>query len=84
MMALATTVAAETSGNFTVSTIINSSSIIATVDASDTRIKVRRPAEWRLLDLSQPMIADKMKNKKSKKKKLRKSKKKWKLEGWDE
>jgi hypothetical protein len=37
------------------------------VDANDTRIKVRRPAEWRLLDLSQPMIADKMTDKKSRK-----------------
>ena len=34
------------------------SAIVAVVEARETMIKVLRPAEWRLLDLSQPMTAE--------------------------
>ena len=56
-MAMAITAAAEISGMLVPAKLL--SSIIATVDASETRINVRWPAAWRLLARSQPIIAAK-------------------------
>ena len=57
IMAMAITAAAEISGMLVPAKLL--SSIIATVDASETRINVRWPAAWRLLARSQPIIAAK-------------------------
>ena len=56
-IAVATMVDADSSGRPTGYAFIrNRSSIIALVDVNAIRTKVRRPAEWRLLERSQPIM----------------------------
>ena len=58
-IAMPITAAPETTGTFISERLSrNTSSIVATVDARDTSIKVRSPAACLLLERSQPITAD--------------------------